>query len=147
MSRKNTTPVVIVRKDKRLHGGAHLAAFALTGGASGIVTAAKAGTNASYNARTQRLAAQAGEAQAETASQETASDEGTVNLLALALRPRELLAVLKGMTREELTEVVTMPSGKVYNYWTDGFVVTGPERFVRGRAKAELARRSRSSTP
>lgn len=52
-------PVVIVRKDKRLHKGAHLVAFALTGGASGIVTAAKSGTNAAYNTRTRRLAEQA----------------------------------------------------------------------------------------
>jgi len=35
---RRTHPVVIVRKDK----GLHLAAFALTDGASGIVTAAKA---------------------------------------------------------------------------------------------------------
>lgn len=58
MSRKRA-PVVIVRKDKKLHRGAHLAAFILTGGASGVVTAAKAGTNAAYNARTRELQAEA----------------------------------------------------------------------------------------
>lgn len=52
---KSNPPVVITRKDKRLHKGAHLIAFALTGGASGAVTAAKAGTNAAYNARTREL--------------------------------------------------------------------------------------------
>jgi hypothetical protein len=65
MSRKaKGTPVVITRKDKRLHKGAHLTAFVLTGGASGIVTAAKAGTNASYNARTRKLQGQAEESEA-----------------------------------------------------------------------------------
>lgn len=49
--------VVIIRKDKRLHKGLHLFAFVLTGGASAPVTAAKAGTNAAYNARTAKLAA------------------------------------------------------------------------------------------
>jgi hypothetical protein len=61
MGKKKNAPVVIVRKDKRLHKGAHLAAFMLTGGASGAVTAAKAGTNATYNARTRQLAAEADE--------------------------------------------------------------------------------------
>jgi hypothetical protein len=63
MGRKKNAPVVIVRKDKRLHKGLHLLAFALTGGTSGIVTSAKAGTNAGYNARTRKLAEQ-GEADA-----------------------------------------------------------------------------------
>jgi len=61
MGRKKNAPVVVVRKDKRLRKGLHLAAFALTGGASGIVTAAKAGTNAAYNARTRKMAAAAEE--------------------------------------------------------------------------------------
>jgi hypothetical protein len=56
MSRKRA-PVVITRKDKRLRKGLHLFAFALTGGMSAPVTAAKAGTNAAYNARTRKLAA------------------------------------------------------------------------------------------
>ena len=53
---KRQAPVVIVRKDKRLHKGVHLAAFLLTGGTSGVVTAARLGTNGAYNARTRRLA-------------------------------------------------------------------------------------------
>lgn len=57
--RKSKAPVVITRKDKRLHKLAHLIGFAATGGASGIYTAGKAATNASYNARTRKLAAQA----------------------------------------------------------------------------------------
>lgn len=48
--------VVITRKDKRLHKGWHALAFMLTGGASAPITAAKAGTNAAYNARTRKLA-------------------------------------------------------------------------------------------
>jgi hypothetical protein len=55
--RKKNAPVVIVRKDKRLHKGWHLLAFMVTGGASAPVTAAKAATNTSYNARTRKLAA------------------------------------------------------------------------------------------
>jgi hypothetical protein len=47
--------VAIARKDKRLHKGWHLFAFVLTGGASAPVTAAKAVTNAGYNARTRQL--------------------------------------------------------------------------------------------
>jgi hypothetical protein len=55
---KRGAQVVITRKDKRLHKGAHLLAFALTGGISGIVTAGKAATNVGYNARTAQLVAQ-----------------------------------------------------------------------------------------
>lgn len=57
---KNTAPVVITRKDKRIrHKLTHLLAFGLTGGASGIVTAAEAANHASYNARTRKLQAEA----------------------------------------------------------------------------------------
>ena len=50
------TQVVIVRKDKRIrHKFLHAIAFAFTGGASGIVTAAEAANHASYNARTREL--------------------------------------------------------------------------------------------
>lgn len=50
--------VVIVRKDKRIrHKWLHAVAFAATGGASGIVTAAEAANHAAYNARTRQLAA------------------------------------------------------------------------------------------
>lgn len=146
MARKNKTPVVITRKDKRLHKGAHLTAFVLTGGASGVVTAAKAGTNAAYNARTRKLAAEAAETvngEEGTGSEAPLAGEAcSVNLLALS--PRELLATLKEMTTEELTEVVTMPDGRVYSYWRDGIPMTAEERIVRGGAKRELARRARS---
>jgi hypothetical protein len=51
-------PVVIVRKDKRInHKLLHVVAFAATGGASGIVTAAEAANHAQYNARTRKLQA------------------------------------------------------------------------------------------
>jgi len=59
MGRKKNAPVVIIRKDKRLNRGGHLLAFALTGGTSAIYTAAKAATNAGYNARTRQLQAAA----------------------------------------------------------------------------------------
>lgn len=56
MSRKKKgVPVVIVRKDKKLNKTGHLLAFALTGGTSSVYTAAKAATNAGYNARTRKL--------------------------------------------------------------------------------------------
>lgn len=52
--------VVIVRKDKRIrHKLLHAIAFALTGGTSGLVTAAEAASHASYNARTRKLSEQA----------------------------------------------------------------------------------------
>jgi hypothetical protein len=57
--------VVIVRKDKRLRKGLHLLAFVATGGMSAPVTAAKAATNAGYNARTRKLASGGEDAQAE----------------------------------------------------------------------------------
>jgi hypothetical protein len=73
---KRNPPVVITRKDKRLHKGWHLLAFMLTGGASAPVSAAKAGTNAAYNARTRKLAEQSGEPPAKplSARQRAAAD-------------------------------------------------------------------------
>lgn len=56
MARKNRAQVVITRKDKKLKKTGHLLAFALTGGTSSVYTAAKAATNAGYNARTRKLA-------------------------------------------------------------------------------------------
>jgi hypothetical protein len=57
MSRRNP-PVVIIRKDKRIkHKLLHLAAFAATGGLSGIGTAAEVANHAAYNARTRKLQA------------------------------------------------------------------------------------------
>lgn len=51
--------VVIMRKSKRIeHPILHAIAFGLTGGMSGIVTAAEVGSNAGYNARTRQLQAQ-----------------------------------------------------------------------------------------
>jgi hypothetical protein len=48
--------VVIIRKDKRVrHKFLHAVALVLTGGLSGIVTAAEAASHAGYNARTRRL--------------------------------------------------------------------------------------------
>jgi hypothetical protein len=55
--RKKNAPVVIYRKDKRLFKTGHLTAFMLTGGLSSVYTAAKAATNAGYNARTRKLTA------------------------------------------------------------------------------------------
>lgn len=53
--------VIIVRKDKRVrHKFLHALAFGLTGGASGIVTAAEVASHAGYNARTRKLQAQSG---------------------------------------------------------------------------------------
>jgi hypothetical protein len=52
--------VVIVREDKRIrHKLLHAIAFALTGGTSGLITAAEAASHASYNARTRKLQEQA----------------------------------------------------------------------------------------
>jgi len=59
--KKKGAPVVIVRKDKKMHKLTHLAAFALTGGASSVVTATRAAQIAAYNARTRKLAAEADE--------------------------------------------------------------------------------------
>lgn len=52
-------PVVIVRKDKRVnHKLLHAIAFAATGGASSLVTAAEVANHAAYNARTRKLQAE-----------------------------------------------------------------------------------------
>lgn len=59
MSRKKNAPVVITRKDKKLNKTGHLLAFMVTGGTSSVYTAAKAATNAGYNARTRKLQAAA----------------------------------------------------------------------------------------
>jgi hypothetical protein len=57
--KKKGAPVVIVRKDKRMHKLTHLGAFALTGGLSGVVTATRAAQIGAYNARTRKLAEEA----------------------------------------------------------------------------------------
>jgi len=51
----NEPQIVIVRKQKKLHRGAHLLAFVLTAGASAPISAAAAASNAAYNAETERL--------------------------------------------------------------------------------------------
>jgi hypothetical protein len=100
MSRKrNTTPVVIVRKDKRIrHKWLHAAAFTATGGLSGVVTAAEAGSHASYNARTRRLAAEAEQAEAEAAP---AADAHSA-MLAQAAETNARRAIERGTPREQL---------------------------------------------
>jgi hypothetical protein len=131
--RKNKTPVVITRKDKRLHKGLHALAFVATGGASSVVTATKAATNAGYNARTRKLARQ----------YEESSAVETEETSLLALRAPERQAVLTDMDTEELTELLTMPSGKIYSYWRDGQKMTAAERLFYGAAKRELNQRNR----
>jgi len=66
MGKRRGAPVVIARKDKKLHKGLHLFAFMMTGGASSVVTVAKATTNAGYNARTRELQRQSEEPVATT---------------------------------------------------------------------------------
>lgn len=56
---------------------------------------------------------------------------------------KQRLAALRAMSTENLTELVTMPSGKRYSYWRDGTFITGGQRVVLGAAVRELARRSR----
>jgi hypothetical protein len=58
VGRKNKTPVVITRKDKKL-GPLHGVAAILTGGASLLYTGPRAAANAGYNARTRQLQAEA----------------------------------------------------------------------------------------
>jgi hypothetical protein len=55
MRKKNRTPVVITRKDKRHHKLGHLFLFAATGGMSAPLQVAQAARTASYNARTRQL--------------------------------------------------------------------------------------------
>ena len=47
--------VVIVRKQKRMNPLVHLTMFAVTGGASSVVSAARAAQVAGYNARTRKM--------------------------------------------------------------------------------------------
>ena len=56
MTRNSNAQVVIVRKAKKVHAGRHIIAFALTGGASSVVTGAQAARVSAYNRRTRRLA-------------------------------------------------------------------------------------------
>jgi hypothetical protein len=53
--KSRNAPVVLVRKDKRIHKGLHLFAFMATGGISSLFTILKTGTNSGYNRRTRQL--------------------------------------------------------------------------------------------
>lgn len=94
---KNKVPVVITRKDKRLNKLGHLLAFAVTGGTSGAYTAAKAGSNAAYNARTRKL-----QAEAEEAGQRRESPPGHSDRLADAAEKAARDALAKGIPRSKL---------------------------------------------
>jgi hypothetical protein len=84
----STPPVVITRKDKKIrHKAAHAAAFAVTGGLSGIVTAAEAASHASYNARTRQLQQRSGNGQ-------PAAQQPPKGVLIMALVILAVLAVL-----------------------------------------------------
>jgi hypothetical protein len=99
MSRKNTAPVVIIRKDKRIrHKLLHAIAFAATGGASIAVTGAEALNHAGYNARTRRLQAQAGTADA----QRGISPDGPSARLADAAEQAARQAIEHGIPRDQL---------------------------------------------
>jgi hypothetical protein len=81
---KRGAPVVIMRKDKRVRQKLlHAAAFAATGGASGIVTAAEAANHAGYNARTRALQAEAEE------PDETETGASEVQQVAAAAKARQ----------------------------------------------------------
>jgi hypothetical protein len=88
---KRNAPVVIVRKDKRLNKTGHVAAFLLTGGTSSVYTAAKATTNAGYNARTRALqaASEGGGGDQSAAGYATRGARNWQQELALAVGPRQ----------------------------------------------------------
>jgi hypothetical protein len=94
---KNKAPVVITRKDKRLNKPGHLLAFALSCGTSGVYTAAKAGSNAAYNARTRKLIAEA-----EEAGQSQESPPGHSDMLAAAAEEAARDVLAKGTPRSKL---------------------------------------------
>jgi len=102
---RNTAPVVITRKDKRIrHKLTHLFAFALTGGASGLITAAEAANHASYNARTRKL-----QAEAERAGLATpASPIGHSQMLTAAAEKAARDAIAKGTPRAKLSLAAQM---------------------------------------
>lgn len=54
-----------------------------------------------------------------------------------------MLKELRDMSREELTEFVTMPDGREYNYWRHGITMTGEQRVVYGAATRQLHRQAR----
>lgn len=62
MSKNRGAPVVITRKQKRWNKTGHLLAFALTGGMSAPITAARAAQVAHYNGVTKKLVAESEQA-------------------------------------------------------------------------------------
>jgi len=143
---KRGAPVVIMRKDKRIrHKLLHAAAFAATGGASGIVTAAEAANHAGYNARTRKLQAEA-EAD-ETHETETGASE--VQQVAAAAKAQQatglrgMRAQIDVMNADELRELVTMPDGRAYSYWLHGSRMTAQQRIVLRMASQRLSKLER----
>jgi hypothetical protein len=139
--RKRGAPVVIMRKDKRIsHKLLHAAAFAATGGASGIVTAAEAANHAGYNARTRKLQAEADE------TETGASEVQQVAAAAKAKQPiglRGVRAQIDVMNADELRELVTMPDGGAYSYWRHGSRMTAQQRIVLRMASQRLSKLER----
>jgi hypothetical protein len=150
---KRGAPVVIMRKDKRIrHKLLHAAAFAATGGASGIVTAAEAANHAGYNARTRKLQAEAGD------PDETETGASEVQLVAAAAKAQQP-AGLRGMKAQidvmnaridvmnagELRELVTMSDGRAYSYWRHGSRMTARQRVNLGMASRRLSKLERQA--
>jgi hypothetical protein len=76
---KNTVPVVITRKHKKLGLGAALA-FTLTGGLAAPFTMAKGASNIAYNAQTERLQREYEESQAEESQAPAAPQPGVIRV-------------------------------------------------------------------
>jgi hypothetical protein len=127
---RNNTQVVITRKDKRLNKFWHTAAFVATGGASAPITAAKAVSNAAYNARTRQLAEQSGQSLQ------------TPQAAFLTQDIREIPAELKRLTTEELTGLATMLDGHLYSYWRHGGKMTTGQRMRFNMLMRELKNRN-----
>lgn len=141
---KRGAPVVIMRKDKRIrHKLLHAAAFAATGGASGIVTAAEAANHAGYNVRTRKLQAEAGE------PDETETGASEVQQAAAAAKARQpvglrgMMAQIDVMNAEELRELVMMSDGRAYSYWRHGSGITAQQRVIFRMASRRLSKLER----
>jgi hypothetical protein len=139
---------VMMRKDKRIrHKLFHAAAFAATGSASGIVTAAEAANHAGYNARTRKLQAEAGERdETETGAASEASEVQQVVAAAKAQQQsglRGMRTQIDAMNADELRELVTMPNGKPYSYWLHGSRMTAQQRVILGMASRRLSKLER----
>jgi hypothetical protein len=141
---KRGAPVVIMRKDKRIrHKLLHAAAFAATGGASGIVTVAEAANHVGYNARTRKLQAGADE------PDETETGASEVQQVAAAAKARQatglrgMRAQIDAMNVDELRELVTMPDGGAYSYWRHGSRMTAQQRIVLRMTSRRLSKLER----